>query len=158
MGAVCVSVCMQNKLQATRRWLWILKSRSAASPAAIETSRFWLGSANGGGSSRARKRKTQATNSLLARGNWPIRRHFHCDRRFCHSILLSQFFCFFYFFRATTTLDWNRKCWQRPHRRQHLQIQFKFEPFRHASFTWHACKFCAKHIKHGQTAIKNKSK
>jgi len=70
------------------------------------------------------------------------------------------FFClifsdFFSFFRATTTLDWNRKCW---HRRQHLQIQFKFEPFRHASFTWHACKFCAKHIKHGQTAIKNKSK
>jgi len=68
---------------------------------------------------------------------------------------VSFFLLFFYFFRATTTLDWNRKCW---HRRQHLQIQFKFEPFRHASFTWHACKFCAKHIKHGQTAIKNKSK
>lgn len=136
---VCVGVSlrMQNKLQATRRWLWILKSRSAASPAAIETSpvrrrrrRPWRWQ---------RPQKTKDSGNKLARSlAGGIFGQFEDTFTAIVNFAILFFclcFCLCSFFLFPTEIE---------SAGNDLQIQFKFGPFRHASFTWHACKFVQK--------------
>lgn len=135
---VCVGVSlrMQNKLQATRRWLWILKSRSAASPAAIETSRCGGGDVGHGGGSGPKKRKTQATNSLAR-----LLAAFSANSKTLSlRSSISPFYSFVCVFVSALFLFPT----EIESAGNDLQIQFKFGSFRHASFTWHACKFVQK--------------